>query len=331
MDLSILLDWFKHYNYVCIPIFAFIIDTIIGDPNSKFHPVALIGRIISFYEAVFYKETDNDTKKLWYGGITVGFILLTVYIIASLLIWIGGLINEWVEYVVQVLIVYITISPRSLGAAGFEINKLLKQGQIDDARHRVSWIVGRDTEELDESEITRATVETIAENTIDGIISPLFFFILGGPIGAILYRTANTMDSMLGYKNHKYMFFGRVAARFDDILNWIPARITFLLLVLSAFILRFDGKAAFRLGLRDAHKHPSPNGGYAEAPVAGALHIRLGGHNVYHDKVTFRAYMGDPIESMIGRHIYETIYLMYTVSILGVVLTIVSTYVINQW
>ena len=170
MDLNILLEWFKHYNYVCIPILAFIIDTIIGDPNSKFHPVALIGRVISFYEAVFYKDTDNDTKKLWYGGIAVGFILLTIYIIASLILWIGSLINEWVEYSIQVLIVYITISPRSLGAAGFEINRLLKQGRIDDARHRVSWIVGRDTEDLDESEITRATVETISENTIDGII-----------------------------------------------------------------------------------------------------------------------------------------------------------------
>ena len=118
MDLNILLEWFKHYNYVCIPILAFIIDTIIGDPNSKFHPVALIGRVISFYEAVFYKDTDNDTKKLWYGGIAVGFILLTIYIIASLILWIGSLINEWVEYFIQVLIVYITISPRSLGAAG---------------------------------------------------------------------------------------------------------------------------------------------------------------------------------------------------------------------
>ena len=298
MDFSIFLDWFKHYNYICIPIFAFIIDTIIGDPNSKFHPVALIGRIISFYEAVFYKETDNDTKKLWYGGITVGFILLTIYIIASLLLWIGSLIDEWVEYAIQVLIVYITISPRSLGAAGFEINRLLKQGKIKDARHRVSWIVGRDTDDLDESEITRATVETIAENTVDGIVSPLFFFILGGPVGAILYRTANTMDSMLGYKNKKYMFFGRVAARLDDILNWIPARLTFILLVISAFILRFDGKSAFRIGFRDAAKHPSPNGGYAEAPVAGALHIRLGGYNQYFKKMTFREYMGDALETL---------------------------------
>ena len=326
MDLHILLDWFKQYSYICIPILAFIIDTIIGDPNSKFHPVALIGRIITFYEAVFYKETDNDTKKLWYGGITVGFILLTVYIIASLLLWIGGLINEWVEYVIQVLIVYITISPRSLGAAGFEINRLLKQGLINEARERVSWIVGRDTDYLDEGEITRATVETIAENTIDGIVSPFFFFILGGPIGAILYRTANTMDSMLGYKNQKYMFFGRVAARFDDILNWIPARITFILFVISAFILRFDAKNAFHIGLRDAKKHPSPNGGYAEAPVAGALHIRLGGYNQYFKKMTFREYMGDALESLNRLHIIRCIYMMYLSTILMIVITSFVTY-----
>ena len=308
MDLNILLEWFKHYNYVCIPILAFIIDMIIGDPNSKFHPVALIGRVISFYEAVFYKDTDNDTKKLWYGGIAVGFILLTIYIISSLILWIGSLINEWVEYSIQVLIVYITISPRSLGAAGFEINRLLKQGRIDDARHRVSWIVGRDTEDLDESEITRATVETISENTIDGIISPLFFFILGGPIGAILYRTANTMDSMLGYKNQKYMFFGRVAARLDDILNWIPARLTFLLLVISAY------------------KHPSPNGGYAEAPVAGALHIRLGGYNQYFKKMTFREYMGDALETLHRLHITRCIYMMYLSTILMIIITTIVAY-----
>ena len=311
MDLNILLEWFKHYNYVCIPILAFIIDMIIGDPNSKFHPVALIGHVISFYEAVFYKDTDNDTKKLWYGGIAVGFILLTIYIISSLILWIGSLINEWVEYSIQVLIVYITISPRSLGAAGFEINRLLKQGRIED---------------LDESEITRATVETISENTIDGIISPLFFFILGGPIGAILYRTANTMDSMLGYKNQKYMFFGRVAARLDDILNWIPARLTFLLLVISAFILRFDGKSAFRIGLRDAYKHPSPNGGYAEAPVAGALHIRLGGYNQYFKKMTFREYMGDALETLHRLHITRCIYMMYVSTILMIIITTIVAY-----
>ena len=185
------------------------------------------------------------------------------------------------------------------------------------------------TEDLDESEITRATVETIAENTVDGIIAPFFFFIIGGPMGAILYRTANTMDSMLGYKNQKYLYFGRVAARFDDILNWIPARITFVLFVISAFFLRFDAKKAIEIGLRDAKKHPSPNGGYAEAPVAGALHIRLGGYNQYFKKMTFREYMGDPIEKLNRNHITRTIYMMYVTTILMVIISTVITYGMN--
>lgn len=321
MELQVVLDWFTKHSYVCIPILAFILDMILGDPRSNLHPVVLIGRVISFFEAVFYKYTDNDTKKLWYGGITVGFILLTIYIITSLILWLAGLINEWVYYLVEVVLVYVTISPRSLGGAGFEITRLLKQGFIDDARKRVSWIVGRDTEHLDESEITRATVETIAENTVDGIVAPLFFFLIAGPIGSILYRTANTMDSMMGYKNDKYMYFGRVAARLDDILNWIPARITFLLFVVTAFIMRFDALEALRIGLRDAWKHPSPNGGYAEAPVAGALHIRLGGFNQYFNKRTFREYMGDPKETMNRLHITRTIYMMYGATFLAILIS----------
>lgn len=321
MELQVVFDWFTKHSYVCIPILAFILDMILGDPRSNLHPVVLIGRVISFFEAVFYKDTDNDTKKLWYGGITVGFILLTIYIITSLILWLAGLINEWVYYLVEVVLVYVTISPRSLGGAGFEITRLLKQGSIDDARKRVSWIVGRDTEHLDESEITRATVETIAENTVDGIVAPLFFFLIAGPIGSILYRTVNTMDSMMGYKNDKYMYFGRVAARLDDILNWIPARITFLLFVITAFIMRFDAPEALRIGVRDAWKHPSPNGGYAEAPVAGALHIRLGGFNQYFNKRTFREYMGDPKETMNRLHITRTIYMMYGATFLAILIS----------
>ena len=240
----------------------------------------------------------------------------------SLILWLGGVVDEWVEYALEVVILYIAISPRSLAGAGFTISQLIKQDNIEEARKRLSWIVGRDTEELDESEITRATVETIAENTVDGIIAPLFFFIIGGPMGAILYRTANTMDSMLGYKNQKYMYF-------DDVLNWIPARITFILLIISAFLLRFDAKKALQIGLRDANKHPSPNGGYAEAPVAGALHIRLGGYNQYFKKMTFREYMGDPIEKLNRNHITRTIYMMYFTTILMVIISTAITYGMN--
>lgn len=326
MNIHTVLDWFTTYSYVCIPLLAFLLDIALGDPKSKFHPVVLMGRIISFFEAVFYKETDNDTKKLWYGGIAVGFILLTTYIITSLILWFAAFINEWVLYIVEILLLYITISPRSLGGAGFEINRLLKQGSLKEAREKLSWIVGRDTENLDESEITRATVETISENTIDGVVAPLFWFVIAGPIGAVLYRAANTMDSMMGYKNEKYLFFGRVAAKLDDWLNWIPARITFILFLIAAFILRFDAKQAFHITIRDAKKHPSPNSGYAEAPVAGSLHIRLGGFNRYFNKETFRPYMGDPLEEMNRLHITRTIYMMYCATVLMIILSTLTIY-----
>lgn len=326
MNIHTVLDWFTTYSYVCIPLLAFLLDIALGDPKSKFHPVVLMGRIISFFEAVFYKETDNDTKKLWYGGIAVGFILLTTYIITSLILWFAAFINEWVLYIVEILILYITISPRSLGGAGFEINRLLKQGSIKEAREKLSWIVGRDTENFDESEITRATVETISENTIDGVVAPLFWFVIAGPIGAVLYRAANTMDSMMGYKNEKYLFFGRVAAKLDDWLNWLPARITFILFLIAAFILRFDAKQAFHITIRDAKKHPSPNSGYAEAPVAGSLHIRLGGFNRYFNKETFRPYMGDPLEEMNRLHITRTIYMMYCATVLMIILSTLTIY-----
>jgi len=256
---------------------------------------------------------------------------MTVMVIVTGLLFIGGTIHPIGYFIVSLLCLYIAISPRCLAEAGIEIANLLRKQDISEARRKVGWIVGRKTSELDESEITRATIETVAENTVDGIISPLFWFVLLGPWGAIGYRAINTMDSMLGYKNERYLYFGRFAARLDDVVNYIPARITCVLFVTASFLCGKDWKHAIRIAIRDAYKHPSPNGGYAEAPVAGALHIRLGGQNVYHDKVTFRAYMGDPITSMVGKHIYQTIYLMYTVSILGVALTMVSTYVINQW
>ncbi len=186
MEHLTIFHWFSKYNFVCIPVLAFLLDLLIGDPNSKYHPVAIIGRIISFFEAVLYKDTDNDTKKLWYGGIAVGLILISVYIIVSLLLWLGGVVDKWVYYAFEVVILYIAISPRSLAGAGFTISQLIKQGNIVDARKRLSWIVGRDTEDLDESEITRATVETIAENTVDGILH-LFSFLLSVALWGLFF------------------------------------------------------------------------------------------------------------------------------------------------
>lgn len=300
-----------------IAILAFVIDTIIGDPHTKLHPVVLIGRLISFLERIYYRKEDSDQRKFFSGAILVLLVLFITYDVTAGIIQLAYFIPwEWGAEAVEALLLAFTISPKSLAKAGRGIYALLLMGEIDKARKAVGWIVGRDTEHLDEAEIARATVETIAENTVDGIIAPLFFFVLGGVPLAFLYRAANTMDSMLGYKNEKYLYFGRAAAKLDDVLNYIPARITGLLFVMAAMLLGFDAHNALQMMRRDAAKHPSPNGGYAEATMAGALHIRLGGVNSYFGKKTFRAYMGEAIEATSPKHIMESIRMMYTATVL---------------
>ena len=163
-------------------------------------------------------------------------------------------------------------------------------------------------------------METVAENTVDGIIAPFFFFMLGGVPLAFMYRAANTLDSMVGYKNDKYLYFGRISARIDDVLNYIPARITGLLFVVSAMFLQLDWRNSWKMLRRDAAKHPSPNGGWAEASVAGALGIRLGGYNSYFGRESFRAYMGEPVEELAAKHILGCTRLMYTATILFLVI-----------
>ena len=298
-----------------VSVAAFILDCLIGDPRSKFHPVVLIGNLIAWLEKRFYRAEDSNMTKFSMGFLLMLLVLLISYDVA----W--GVVTaaageSWLSYGVQALLLSFTISPRSLAAAGKEIQQYLWADDLAEARKKVGWIVGRDTQSLDASEVTRATVETIAENIVDGIIAPFFFFFLGGVPLAVAYRAANTMDSMIGYKNDKYLYFGRAAARLDDVLNYIPARITGILLVLAAGILRLDMKNSWRIMRRDAAQHPSHNGGFPEAATAGALGIRLGGMNSYFGKPHFRAYMGDPLETLAAPHITGAIRLMYTATVL---------------
>lgn len=298
-------------------IIAFFLDTLMGDPRSRFHPVVLIGNLISGLEKSIYHPDLTDKRKFLYGGLLVIVVLYITYALTDSIIQLASLTgNVFICYGVQALILSFTISPRSLSEAGRELYGFLQEGDLENARYKVGWIVGRDTDKLTSGEVTRATVETIAENTTDGIISPLFFFVIGGVPLAVLYRAANTMDSMLGYKNEKYLYFGRVAARVDDILNYIPARITGILFVISALLLGYNWLNSWNMLMRDASKHPSPNGGWAEASVAGALNIRLGGYNSYFGVLHFREYMGEPIEELESTHIMKCIRMMYTATIL---------------
>lgn len=300
---------------------AFLLDALIGDPRSKFHPVVLIGKLISLLEKILRRDNDSPFRKVFKGG-----LLVYAVVIVSLAVGfaIEALSNEIpslaAQVFIQALALSFMISPRTLGDAAREIYYLLESDNLPRARQRVGWIVGRDTQNLNDAEVARATVETVAENTVDGVISPLFYFALGGLPLAIFYRAVNTMDSMLGYKNEKYFYFGQIAARLDDVANWIPARLTALLFICAALLLQLDYKNAFRMMRRDASKHPSPNGGYAEATVAGALNIRLGGMNYYFGQPHFRAYMGDPNEILEAAHILATIRMMYTATILFLII-----------
>ncbi len=297
--------------YPLVPWLAMVLDIAIGDPRSRWHPVVLIGRVISFWEKRVYPQRSSPRQTIFDGACCVLLVLLTVGAVGGVIMYLAAWVGYHAYLLMAAVVLYITITPDSLARDGKEIAGLLMHGDIAEARHKLSWIVGRDTAGLDEGEISRATIETVAENITDGILSPLFYFALLGPLGALLYRAANTMDSMLGYKNERYLYFGRVAARLDDVLNYLPARITAGLLLVSAWVLRYNVHNAWRIMRRDADKHPSPNGGYAEATVAGALDIRLGGYNYYDGVAEFRAYMGNASQPITWLHILSTVRLMY--------------------
>ena len=300
-----------------VAICAFGLDMIFGDPQTRWHPVALLGRLIARLEHLLYPEQGGNQRRLAMGAVLTALILCFSYAGAQgLLLAAQRLPVAWGVDALSAILLYFTISPHMLAKAGRDIYALLAAGNLTGARERVGWIVGRDTERLDEADVARATIETIAENTVDGVIAPLFFFAIGGAPLAVLYRAANTMDSMIGYKNERYLYFGRMAARVDDVLSFIPARITGMLFVLAAFLLGYDGRNAMYIMGRDAAGHPSPNGGYAEAPVAGALHIRLGGVNYYFGERHFRAYMGDGHVDIRAKHILGAIRLMSTATVL---------------
>lgn len=302
---------------------AVLADLFIGDPKTKLHPVVLIGMLIGWLEKILLRQSDTPAQKKRKGMVLVCAVLMIIYSISVLIAVLLLSLGPWWFFGGSIFFLVFTIAPRSLAEAGIEIRECLQAGDMGKARTRVSWVVGRDTDRMDEAEVTRATVETIAENIVDGVISPLFYFFLGGFPMAMMYRAVNTMDSMIAYKNEKYIDFGYAAAKLDDVFNYIPARITALLLIASAALLRYDWKKSAEIVRRDADKHPSPNGGYPESAVAGALHIRLGGMNYYGGEEHFRAYMGDAQEVLAGKHIDQTIRLLYVATILFCVIGLV--------
>ncbi|WP_353092676.1 adenosylcobinamide-phosphate synthase CbiB [Tissierella praeacuta] len=300
-------------------IFAVILDFIIGDPYSFPHPVKLMGKIISLEEGIVRKITQSKKGLKISGFIIVIVNILLGFFIPYLLL---GFIRQYkiLHIIVNTYLIYTCIAARCLHDEAMKVSKALDIG-IEEARTRLSYIVGRETKNLSEEEIIRATVETVAENTSDGVIAPLFYIMLLGAPGGLAYKFINTMDSMLGYKNEKYMDLGFFPANVDDIFNYIPARITGLFMCISSTF-KFNIKNGYKVMIRDRKNHKSPNCAYPEGAVAGLLGIQLGGNNYYHGKLFEKPTIGDRIKNINKVDINNTIEIMYRSEILFLIIYI---------
>lgn len=295
---------------------AYVIDRLVGDPRWLPHPVVFMGKIITFLEKgirfFFRKE-----KQLKIAGILLPLLLVGGSYVALWWLLKGlSLIHPALAWATEVWFISTTIAVKGLGSAGMKIFQLLKARKLMEARQALAMVVGRDTKDLDEGEVSRGAVETVAENIVDAILSPLFYAAIGGAPLAMAYRAANTLDSMVGYKNEKYANLGWASARFDDVVNYIPARLAAFFLVVASWILGLNWKGAFRAIRQDARKHPSPNSGFTEAGVAGALGIQLGGLNYYQGIPSHRATMGTPTRGIRAEDILHTNRMMNTVTLL---------------
>lgn len=308
---------------------AYFIDLVIGDPKQIPHPVVIIGTAIEKLEEIIRKFTNSSKGLLIGGGILTLCVVGLTYITIALLIEGMGKIHWLLGAIISIWFLSTTIAVKGLHQAAIEIYQFLKAGDIESARLKVGWIVGRDTANLDEPELVRATVETVAENIVDGITSPLFYGFLGGAPLAMAYKATNTLDSMVGYKSEKYFYLGRISARWDDIANYLPARITAIYIMIASFLLRYDTKEAWQVWIRDCRQHPSPNSGHAEATVAGALGVRLGGTNYYNGQESRRPYMGNGYKILDAEDIIRVIKIMYLTSALFVFTGFLATYLLK--
>lgn len=300
---------------------GYLLDLLIGDPRWLYHPVCLIGNLITLLEKGIRKIFPKTEKGELFGGflevilvclISLGVpcaVLSTLYRYIPL----AGLVLEtfWC---------YQLLATKSLKDESMKVYDRLKNGTIEEARYAVSMIVGRDTSELTEEGVTKAAVETVAENSSDGVIAPMLYMALGGAPLMFLYKGINTMDSMLGYKNDRYLYFGRCAAKLDDLANYIPARISGWLMVAAAFLTGMDGKNAAKIYKRDRRNHASPNSAQTEAAVAGALRVQLAGNAYYFGKLYEKPTIGDKLREVEPEDIRRANRLLYGASVLSVLL-----------
>lgn len=299
---------------------GFCLDLLLGDPRWMPHPVRGMGHMIDAFEKLLRKIFPK-TKS---GELTAGVFLVTLTAgictgLTILLRLLLGHISQWLVFAVDIILCYQLLATKALRHESMKVYEALRDKNISAARFAVSMIVGRDTDKLGETGIIKAAVETVAENASDGVIAPLIFLALGGTPLGVFYKACNTMDSMVGYKNKKYLYFGRAAALFDDFLNFIPARVSGLLMCPAAYLSGLDGQGAFRIFFRDRLKHKSPNAAHTEAACAGALGIELAGSGYYFGRLTHKPVIGDPVREIEIEDIPRSNRLMYTASILALI------------
>ena len=296
---------------------AYILDLIFGDPQNIIHPVQIIGKMISLGEKILLKEKSGSRYK-FFAGIILNIFVVSITYGLTCLIYKSSKISG-VFTLIEIYLMYTVFSVNSLAREGNRVYNILKEGNIEKARKDLSYLVSRDTETMDEKMIIRSTMETISENTVDGIVAPMFYMFLGGLPLAMTYKAINTLDSMVGYKNEKYMDFGKFSAKIDDVANFIPARITGFLIVAASMILRYNYKNSLKIFIRDRKNHSSPNSAHAEASVAGALGVQFGGRVSYFGKEADKPTIGDKIKDFELEDIKKNIKIMYAASFLSLV------------
>lgn len=299
---------------------AWLLDYWLGDPQNWPHPVRWMGNLINRLQRVIRQYCKSDRALKIGGGVLWLLVVGSTWGVSWGVLHLANLVHPWLGWLVEVWMIYTVLAARCLSDAALEVYRALKNGTLEQSREKLSWIVGRDTSQLERPQITRAVVETVAENSVDGVIAPLFFLMIGGAPLAMAYKAINTLDSMVGYKTQKYRAIGFVSAKLDDVANFIPARLSWLLLAIAAFCLRANHRQAFRIGWRDRYQHSSPNCAWPEATVAGALGIRLGGPNTYFGERVEKPWIGDEQRGIALEDIPRTISLMMLASLLALLL-----------
>ena len=296
-------------------------DLIFGDPHWLPHPICLIGNMIGFLERNLRKLlAPNPTALLAGGALMVIIVLVVSFAVPYYILQLAEAVSPWLRFGLETIMFYQIFATKCLRDESMKVFTALDNNDLADARVKLSWIVGRDTKNLSAEEVTKGAVETVAENTADGIIAPMVYMFLGGAPLAFLYKGINTMDSMVGYKNDKYLYFGRCAAKLDDLANLIPARIAGLVMIIAAFLVGLNGPGAWKIFWRDRYHHLSPNSAMTESVTAGALNIQLGGDHYYFGKLVHKETIGDDIRPVCPQDIMQANRLLYMTAVVSLIL-----------